>query len=115
MAEMTFEQQLTEAVQQSVLKMVRNGDLVLPEYSARAKIPPAKVQELYDAVDWGRVREKVLAEIESAVADKILNAMATEMATDVKQILSNKELREEVRGFIRAGVKRVAAAAGDAS
>ena len=102
-----FDKQLQEAVQQSVLKMVRNGDLVLPEYAARAKIPPAKVQELYDAVDWGRVRALVLAEIESAVADKILNAMAAEMATDIKQVLSNKELREEVRGFIRAGVRRV--------
>lgn len=108
---MTFDEQLQEAVQQSVLKMARDGSLVVPEYANRAKVPAAKVQELYDAVDWNRVRELVLAEIERAVADKILNAMATEMATDIKQILSNKELREEVRGFIRAGIRRVSEAA----
>lgn len=108
---MTFDEQLQEAVQHSVLKMVRDGALVLPEYSSRAKVPAAKVQEMYDSVNWDRVRALVIEEVERAVADKILNAMATEMATDIKQILSNKELREEVRGFIRAGIRRVAAAA----
>jgi hypothetical protein len=106
-----FTKDLVAAVQQSVLKMVREGNLVLPDYAARAKVPAAKVQELYDSVDWNRVRALVIAEVEQAVADKILNAMATEMATDIKQILSNKELREEVRGFIRAGIRRVAEAA----
>lgn len=108
---MTFDQQLQEAVQHSVLKMVRDGNLVVPDYAARAHVPAAKVQELYNAVDWSRVRELVLADVERAVADKILNAMATEMATDIKQILSNKELREEVRSFIRAGIRRVSEAA----
>ena len=106
----TFEQEIQQAVQQSVLKMVREGQLVVPDYAARAKVPAAKVQELYDSVDWANVRRLVIAEVERAVADKILNQMATEMATDVKQILSNKELREEVRGFIRAGIRRVAEA-----
>jgi hypothetical protein len=106
-----FTKDLVAAVQQSVLKMVREGNLVLPDYAARAKVPAAKVQELYDSVDWNRVRALVIAEVEQAVADKILNAMATEMATDIKQILSNKELREEVRGFIRAGIRRVAESA----
>jgi hypothetical protein len=103
----TFEQQLTEAVQQSVLKMVRDGNLVVPDYAARAKVPPAKVQELYDSIDWNRVRAVVMDRIEERCADSVLNNMATEMATDIKQVLSNKELREEVRSFIRAGIKRV--------
>ena len=112
---MTFEQQLAEAVQQSVLKMVRDGSLVIPDYASRAKVPHAKVQELYDSVDWVRVKELCLARVEERCADHLLNAMATEMATDVKQVLSNKELREEVRAFIRAGVKRVADATGGAA
>lgn len=108
---MTFDEQLQEAVQYSVLKMARDGALVLPDYAGRAKVPATKVQELYDSVNWDRVRALVIEEVERAVADKILNAMATEMATDIKQILSNKELREEVRSFIRAGIRRVADAA----
>lgn len=107
----TFEQQLTEAVQQSVLKMVRDGNLVVPDYAARAKVPAAKVQELYDSVDWNRVRAIVIERVEERCADSILNSMATEMATDIKQVLSNKELREEVRSFIRAGINRVAKSA----
>lgn len=103
-----FDQQLIDAVHQSVLKLAREGSLIAPDYSLRAKVPAAKLQELYDAVDWGRVRAQVMARIEDRCADTLLNAMATEMATDVKQVLSNKELREEVRAFIRAGIRRVA-------
>jgi hypothetical protein len=110
MSELTFEQQLTQAVQQSVLKMIREGNLVVPDYAARAKVPAAKVQELYDSVDWDRVRAIVIERVEERCADSILNNMATEMATDIKQVLSNKELREEVRSFIRAGIQRIAKA-----
>lgn len=108
---MTFEEELQKAVQQSVIKMAREGSLVLPDYAARAKIPAQRVQDLYDSINWDNVRSLVMAGIEQHVADKILNAVATEMATDVKQVLSNKELREEVRSFIRAGVRRVVEAA----
>jgi hypothetical protein len=111
MNEQTFTEELQNAVQQSVLKMIRDGSLVVPEYAARAKVPAAKVQELYDSVNWSTVRGLVIEEIERAVADKILNQMATEMATDIKQILSNKELREDVRSFIRSGIRSVAARA----
>lgn len=106
----SFEQLLTEAVQQSVLKMAREGTLVLPDYSQRAKVPAAKMQELYDSIDWNRVRALCIAQVEERCADTMLNAMATEIATDIKQVLSNKELREEVRSFIRAGIQRVAKA-----
>lgn len=104
---MTFDEQLTEAVQQSVLKMIRDGSLVVPDYAMRAKVPAAKVQELYDSIDWNRVRALCLEKVEEHCADTILNKMATEVASDIKQVLSNKELREEVRAFIRAGIKRV--------
>lgn len=107
-AKPSFEQQLVEAVQQSVLKMVRDNALVVPDYAQRAKVPHAKVQALYDSVDWDRVNELCLSRIEERCADHLLNAMATEMATDVKQVLSNKELREEVRSFIRGGINRIA-------
>lgn len=110
-AALTFEQRLIEAVQDSVLKMAREGGLVMPEYSQRAKVPPAQLQALYDAIDWQRVRSLCLAQVEEKCADTMLNAMATEIATDIKQVLSNKELREEVRTFIRAGINRVAKAA----
>jgi hypothetical protein len=109
----SFEQQLTEAVQQSVLKMIRDGNLIAPDYSSRPKVPPHKLQEVYDNIDWGRVRSLVMERVEERCADHLLNSMATEIATDVKQVLSNKELREEVRSFIRAGIKRVGKALGE--
>ena len=107
---MTFDEELQRAVQRSVLDLVIKGNLVMPDYEHRAKVPAAKIQEIYDAIDWGRVKELVIKAAEERVADVILNSMATEIATDVKQVLSNKELREEVRAFVRSGIRRVAGA-----
>lgn len=102
-----FEQQLINAVHESVIKMVRDGQLIAPDYANRPKVPAAKVHEIYEAINWDNVRAKVMDKVEDRCADHILNSMATEIATDVKQVLSNKELREEVRAFVRAGIKRV--------
>lgn len=56
-----------------------------------------------------RFAKLVMEELERKAADSILNAMAQELATDVKQVLSNKELREEVRSFVRKGIKSIGA------
>jgi Flp pilus assembly CpaE family ATPase len=65
------------------------------------------MQGLYNSINWENVRALVISDIERRAADSILNSMATELATDVKQVLSNKELREEVRSFVRKGIKSI--------
>lgn len=104
---MTFEEQMMQAVEDSVLKMIRDGGFIMPDYANRPRIPSDKVQDIYAAINWDNVRRKVMDKVEDRCADHILNSMATEIANDVKQVLSNKELREEVRTFVRAGIKRV--------
>jgi len=107
---MSFAEKLTQAMEDAVVKQVRDGQWIGVEYSARPKIDAPTLREVYESVDMERVKARVVEQVEGHIADKILHSMATEVATDVKQILSNKELREDVRAIIREKIRAAAAA-----
>ena len=41
------------------------------------------------------------------MADKIANKLITEYSNDIKQIMSNKELREDLRFYARDKIKAI--------
>lgn len=110
---LTFEEKMIQAAQDAVVAQIKN--IVAPGYDARLKIPTDRVMEIHAKLNWERIQSLVLASAEQRVADCILNSMATELATDVKQVLSNKELREDVRSYIRAGIRKIASEAQEPS
>lgn len=109
--EMTFEQKLAQEIQNSVLKKVRDGNLLDVDWQNRVKIPADKIRQVYANVNWDHVLDSVKSQIEAMIAEKIIHSLATELATDVKQIMCNKELREDLRAtlrqMIRDGMKNV--------
>ncbi len=99
--EMTLEQKLTKAFEHAMIKIVSDGGFIQPKYENRLVIEPAMLRAAWNAVDRDAVIKQLASRATDRVADTIFNAMATEIATDVKQIMSNKELREDVRALIR--------------
>ncbi len=69
-------------------------------------VTPGNLREVYQSVDMVRVGEILKVKIEQKVADAILNNLATEVATDVKKIMSNTELREDCRAVIRDKIRQ---------
>ena len=108
--ESTFAADLQQAVEQSVLAMVRKGDWLSVDYGRRIQVTPEKLRELYEGIDLRRVVAKCAERVEERLADVLFNALATEIATDVKKILSNTELREAVRAIIREKIRGAAKA-----
>lgn len=108
MSEKTFEQRMTEAVQDALVKLVRDGSFIQPQYQNRITIDPQILREIHNSVSLERVKARVQEGVETRMADAILNAMATEFANDVKQILSQRELREDVRAVIRDRIRQAA-------
>jgi len=51
------------------------------------------------------VLELAAANLEQKIADKLIVALTVEVKNDIKQIMSNKELREELRSVIREKLK----------
>jgi len=102
-----FEQQVKDAAEQSVLKIIREGGWVMPSYTNRYIIPADFMADCWNLVDKEKVKAELVKRLESELAERIVNKMAEEISTDIKQVLSNKERREEIRAVVRENIDRL--------
>ena len=102
-----FETQVKAAAEKAVLQFIGGGGWLLPNYEARLKVPAEWVAECWKLVDADKVRAQVAARLESELAERMVNHMAAELATDIKQILSVKERREALRALAREHMDKV--------
>ncbi len=103
---MDFTEKLKQSIEDSVLALVRKGDWLVIPYEKRTTIDAADIRKIYASVSWPRVMELAKKQVEEHLADKIVASLATELATDVKSIMSNKELREDIRATLREMVRK---------
>lgn len=96
-----FENQVKAAAEKAVLHLVSSGKWLQPNYESRMKVPAEWMAEMWGMVDADSVRRQLALRIESELADRMVNNMAAELATDIKQILSVKERREALRALAR--------------
>lgn len=96
-----FEAQVKAAAEKAVLRYVSEGQWMAPNYESRVKIPADWMAEMWSLVDADRVRRQVAERVEAELAERMVNHMAAELATDIKQILSVKERREALRALAR--------------
>jgi hypothetical protein len=97
----TFEEQIKSAAEKAVLQFIGSGGWLLPNYESRLKIPAEWIADCWKLVDADKLKQEIAARLESELADRMVNHMAAELATDIKQILSVKERREMLRGLAR--------------
>lgn len=110
---MTFDETLTQAMQNTVIDFIRKGEWMKLDYNARVNIDSTWLCDMHSRIDMGNVMTLVAGHVEQRIADGIMNSMATEVANDVKSIMRNKELREDIRAIIRAKVREAEAALSD--
>lgn len=65
------------------------------------------MREIWDLVDHSKIKEEMAKRIESELADRVMNHLAAEMATDIKQLLTNQERREALRAVARENLDRI--------
>lgn len=104
-----FAGQLRVAAERSVLKIIEEGQWIAPDYANRFKLPPEFLAGVWQMVDQDALRRQLAERLERELADRIVNHMAAEIATDVKQLLSDKERRESLRAFARKHLDEIAA------
>lgn len=101
----SFEKSIVKAVQESIIKKLSSDSLFEINYQDRVKIGSDKIREVYSSVDWNKIMGIVREKIELHIADKIINNLATELGTDIKQIMCNTELREDIRATLREKIR----------
>ena len=105
-----FDTRVKEAAEKAVLQFVGSGGWLLPNYESRLKIPAEWIADCWRLVDAEKLKQQIATRLESELADRMVNHMAAELATDIKQILSVKERREMLRGLAREHMDAVMAA-----
>lgn len=96
-----FEQAVKSAAEKAVLRIISEGGWVMPDYNNRFKIPAEFVAGIWQMIDSEKLKKLLSDRLEAELADRIMNHMAAEIATDVKQILSVKDRREALRHYAR--------------
>lgn len=102
-----LETAIKEAAEKAVLKIVSEGSWIAPDYSNRFKMPPEMLAEIWALVDQDSLKRKMAKRLEDEMADRLMNHMAAEIATDIKQILSVKERREALRNVARQHLDKI--------
>lgn len=102
-----FEQDLVNLIQRKVFEGISKSDLVTINYKDRYEIPANFLNEVYRSLDLEKIKARLVENLENEMADKIANKMITEYSNDIKQIMSNRELREDLRHYAREKIRGI--------
>jgi hypothetical protein len=111
----SVEQTLIDAATESVISLFKRGDLLMPDYHNRVKIPADLVQRIYAQIDHDKVVRIMGDQINEMVATKITNAMVTEITGDVKHVLSHGPTRERLRLVVATEIEKIKVESGGKS
>lgn len=101
----SFTTAVLATIQTSILKQLNKQEFINVPYETRSKLPAGLIEECYRNIDINKVKLLITGRLEEEVADKITNKLLTEYSNDVKQIMGNVELREELRSILRNKIK----------
>lgn len=102
-----FNEILVDLVQKKIVSDISKQELIKVEYADKIPIPRSFIQSVYQSLDLEKIKAKLIENLENEMADKIANKMITEFAGDIKQIMSNRELREELRHYAREKIRQI--------
>lgn len=103
----SLEEQIKFHAEKAVLHFITNGAWLQPDYQNRVTVPAGLLQGAWALVDQDGIKKALAKRIEAELADRLVNHMAAEMATDIKQILSVPERREAVRQIARQHLESI--------
>lgn len=103
-----FEEKLLDMLQKKILSDISKQELISVKYDNRIPVPENLLTEVYMSLDIDVIKKKLKERLEEEMADKITNKMITEYSNDIKQIMCNRELREELRSYMRGKIRKIA-------
>jgi len=102
-----FEEDLMNSVKCAMTKQIANQDFIKIDYNDRAKLPSDFIEKAWGLIDQDDLIKALSKRLESELIDRLVNHLAAEIATDIKQVLSVKERREAVRSVVRDNIDKL--------
>lgn len=104
--EITLEDELLNVVTNSIKKQIARGSWLIVR-GGSVEVDKNFLQDIYKSVDMEKVKQSLVPLIENKIAENIFNSMATEISNDVKKILSDRDLRDRFRFFLRSEIEKI--------
>ena len=105
-----FSEKIQHQAEKSILSLITSGQWINLNYQDRVKLPVDFMEKVWQLVDQEKIMEQLACRLEEELANRIVNHMAAELATDIKQILSVSERREACRALARNHMVEIMAA-----
>jgi hypothetical protein len=102
-----LEDKIKAAAEGAIVESITKGGWIVSDYANRISIPKDIMSEVWAMVDRDKLKANLKERVERDLADRIVNQLAAEMATDVKKILSVPERREALRALARDHIKSI--------
>lgn len=102
-----FNEKLIEIVQQKIIKGIASQELIKVDYNDRISLPNSFIKEVYQSLDLNKIKLRLIENLEKEMADKIANKLMTEYSNDIKRIMCNQELREDLRHYAREKIREL--------
>ena len=102
-----FEEKFNDLIQKKIINDISKQDLIKINYDNRYEVPYEILKKCHEKIDIEKVKEKIISRLEEEMADKIVNKMVTEFSNDIKKIMCNRELREDLRYYMRTKIKEI--------
>lgn len=103
-----FESRVKEAAENSLLRLLENpNNWHVQPADKHIKVPPGLMNEVWQMVDFQKVKAAMADLIQQQLAERIVNHMAAEIANDIKKVLSDPERREAIRAVCRENIDRL--------
>jgi hypothetical protein len=95
-----FEQVMSDTIQKSILKGISETKFFDYWHKDKLGIPADIVKEAYATIDREKILRVVRESIEEQIAKTIIGQLLTETANDTKKIMSDPELRQQIRNKV---------------
>lgn len=96
-----LEQRIKQHAENAVIAFIASTNWLQPDYKNRQTVPGDILDAAWALVDRKAIQKQLAQRIEAELADRIINHIAAELATDIKQILGVTERREMIRQIAR--------------
>lgn len=103
-----FQDKIMDSIQRNILKGIQETSFIERWNQGKISIPTDIVQSAFAAIDRDVIFKMVKEQIEEQIAKTIVGQLLTETATDTKRIMSDPELRQQIKNKVYPQILKMA-------
>lgn len=96
---------IQQAIEDAFIKIIRSDALKI-DYNNKIDVS-SEFKKAYAKINFEKVHARITELLEEELAQKIVNKVVTEMGTDIKTLMSNATVRDDLKFLLRKGIESI--------